>query len=85
MIKFSKLFKRRPKNIKIKKGGFIMSSGGWREIFEDKCLNCRRKLRIVITSEATEQWSGICKCGYRNIFSVKDVGEFYQRIEKVKD
>lgn len=35
-----------------------MSSGGWREIFEDRCMNCRRKLRIVITNEATEWWAG---------------------------
>jgi len=63
-----------------------MSLGGWREIFEDRCLNCRRKLRIVITNEATEWWSGICKCGYRNIFTISDGGYGYdQRIEKVKD
>ena len=61
-----------------------MSSGGWREIFEDKCLNCRRKLRIVITNEATECWSRICKCGYRNIFT-SGLNGYDQKIEKVKD
>jgi len=54
-----------------------MSSGGWREIFEDKCLNCGRKLRIVITYEETEWWAGICKCGYRNIFTISESGYGY--------
>jgi hypothetical protein len=62
-----------------------MSSGGWREVFEERCLNCRRKLRILITNEATEMWGGICKCGYRNIFTSSYSGGYDQRIERVKD
>jgi len=62
-----------------------MSSGGWREIFEGRSLNCRRKLRIVITNEAAEWWAGFCKCGYKNIFSIEGPKRINQRIEKVKD
>ena len=38
-----------------------------------------------MTNEATEMWGGICKCGYRNIFTISESGYGYdQRIEKVK-
>ncbi|MFB0565765.1 MAG: hypothetical protein ACETWK_08825 [Candidatus Aminicenantaceae bacterium] len=56
-----------------------------REVFVGRCLNCKRKLRIVIDNDATEWWAGICKCGYRNIWDLNEPEECYQRIERVKD
>ncbi len=58
---------------------------GNREVFHGKCLNCRRRLRIIITNDATEWWAGNCVCGYRNEYTINETLDgFEQKIERIK-